>query len=343
VLPDPPKPPVPPATLIQDRLRRLQEALAENPERQAQAMEAWERQMGRPATRHERRQWEQRWHHEHKHESRKARRELRRAERQARDEATRNPMLGVMYALGALVTLVIAARMPNMWWLVFVAVFVFGQKAARHLMRTRPQDALQAEASEAAPLPEKTQSTAAEADPRLARVDALCDKLMAELRAGPAVLREVVHSPEQTVEALRKSCHELSRREHELRALSSPEDTRRLADEHATLSSRVETEQDTVVRERLSSALKALGEQQRQRAELATAASRLEAEHTRLYYTLENLYTQVLRARTADSASEDVAGAGLRQSVEQLGTEMEAVTEALEDVHRPAGSRVPTR
>jgi hypothetical protein len=153
----------------------------------------------------------------------------------------------------------------------------------------------------------------------------------------------VVHAPEQTVEALRKSCHELARRERELRALSTSEDERRLADEHAALASRVEAEKDAVVKGRLASALTVLGEQRSQRAELATAASRLEAEHTRLYYTLENLYTQVLRVRTADAASEDVAGAGLRHSVEQLGAEMEAVTEALEDAHRPPDSRVPTR
>ena len=181
------------------------------------------------------------------------------------------------------------------------------------------------------------------AEPRMARVDTLCDKVLAELRTGPGVLREVVHAPEQTVEALRKSCHELARRERELRALSSPEDERRLADEHAALSARVEAEKDAVAKERLASALEILEEQRRQRAELATAASRLEAEHTRLYYTLENLYTQVLRVRTADSLSEDVAGAGLRQSAEQLGAEMEAVTEALEDVHHAPGTRPLTR
>jgi hypothetical protein len=78
-------------------------------------------------------------------------------------------------------------------------------------------------------------------------------------------------------------------------------------------------------------------------AELGTAASRLEAEHTRLYYTLESLYTQVLRVRTADAASEDVAGAGLRKSVEQIGAEMEALEEALEEVHRAPVTRMPTR
>jgi hypothetical protein len=155
----------------------------------------------------------------------------------------------------------------------------------------------------------------------------------------------VVHQPEQTVEGLRKSCHELVRRERELRALSPPEDERRLEDERAQLAARLESERDTVVKERLEGALRLLDEQRRQRAELATAASRLEAEHMRLYYTLEHLYTQVLRVRSADAASADVAGAGLRQSVEQLGQEMDAVAEALEEVHRdaPPRERVPTR
>jgi cytoskeletal protein RodZ len=305
-------------------------------------MEAWVREMGRLPTRKERRQWEKRWRRQAKHEARRAEKESLKAQRRAREEASRNPMLGVVFAIGALVTLMIALRLPKMWWLIFIAVFVFGQQAARHLMPRRSSQPLPQGEGEAAPLPE-SQRAPAEADPRMARVDALCDKLLAELRAGPTVLREVVHSPEQTVQALRKSCHELARRERELRALTTPEDERRLADEHAALTSRVEAEQDAVVKERLSSARKVLDEQRRQRAELATSASRLEAEHMRLYYTLENLYTQVLRVRTADSASEDVAGAGLRQSVEQLGAEMDAVTEALEDVHRAPDTRVPVR
>jgi chromosome segregation ATPase len=180
-------------------------------------------------------------------------------------------------------------------------------------------------------------------DPRVAKVDALCGKLMEELRAGPAVLREVVHAPERTVEALRKGCHELVRRERELRALSTPEESRRLESEREALATRVSTEEDTVVRDRLAGALAALDEQRRQRAELVTAANRLEAEHTRLYYTLEGLYAQVLRVRSADTAGEDLAGAGLRQSVEKLGSEVEAVTQALEEVHRPPDGRVRTR
>ncbi|KFE67926.1 flagellin [Hyalangium minutum] len=334
--------PPPPLSSSEDRLRRLQEALDEGEERRAQEMEAWVREMGRLPTQSERRELEKRWRKQAKRQVKLAEREARRAEHLARQDASRNPALGVMFAGAALVTLLIALRLPHMWWLIFIAVFVFGPQAAHHLKSRKAQAQPLPGEREAAPLPRSVRELDA-ADPRMARVDALCDKLLAEFRSGPSVLREVVHAPEQTVEALRRSCHELARRERELRTLSSPEDERRLADEYAALAARVEAEKDAVAKERLSAALSVLAQQRQQRAELGTAASRLEAEHTRLYYTLENLYTQVLRVRTADAASEDVAGAGLRQSVEQIGAEMEAVTEALEEVHRAPGTREPIR
>jgi hypothetical protein len=145
------------------------------------------------------------------------RRSERLAEREAGEEAHRNPLLGWIYALGALMMLLTALRFPRMWWLIFIAVFVFGRMAARQLL---PRRGKQQELPEAAPLPESSPVEAA--DPRMARVDALCNKLLTEVSSGPGLLREVVHAPEQTVEALRRSCHELARRERELRALSSP-------------------------------------------------------------------------------------------------------------------------
>jgi hypothetical protein len=63
----------------------------------------------------------------------------------------------------------------------------------------------------------------------------------------------------------------------------------------------------------------------------------MEAERTRLGYTLENLYTQVLRVRSADARSAEVAGTGLRQSVDRLGEEIGALAEALESVHASPG------
>ncbi len=335
---------MPPAR-FQDRLSRLGEALAQGQERHAQAVEAWVRRMGRLPTKKEQREWEKRWRKEAQRDAKRAEREARRREEAERAERERNPAQGVVYVLIALALAVVAFTHPQeLWWMLFISLGM-GSAAARHLSRPRPAvgaprepEALPAPREEvAAPRPEAL-------DPRAARVDVLCDKLLAELRGAPGVLREVVHQPEPTVEALRRSCHELVRRERELRALSSPEDEKRLTDEREQLAARVEAERDAVVKERLGSALEVLDEQRRQRAELGTAASRLEAEYTRLYYTLEHLYAQVLQVRSADTASADVAGAGLRKSLEQLGTEMDAVAEALEDAHRtPPETRVRSR
>src|SRR5207244_9729773 len=71
-----------------------------------------------------------------------------------------------------------------------------------------------------------------------------------------------------------------------------------------------------------------------QRRELPRAATRFAAEHTRISYTLESLYTQIVRMRSADSASVDVAGAGLRRSLDMLSQEVNALADALEKVNR---------
>jgi len=310
----------------------LEGALSEGQAREDAAVEAWVRKTGRLPPRKVRRQWQKQWRRE-------AQRESRKAGRRRGSVRSRDPAKAAAFIASAMACLFIAMGQPRrLWWLVFVALGFF-LAAASYLKRP---------AEEAEPrLPEREppqpQATGEVEDPRTARVDALCAKLLTELGQGPEVLREVVHAPERTVEALRQGCHALARRERELRALVTPEETRRLEEERERLSTRVAAEKDAVVRERLQGALTALDAQRAQRAELATAADRLEAEHTRLYYTLEGLYAQVLRVRSADAAGEDIAGLGLRQSVEQLGAEVEAVTQALEEVHRPSDGRVRTR
>ncbi|MFP2910364.1 hypothetical protein ACLESD_36060 [Pyxidicoccus sp. 3LFB2] len=435
----PRQPPLPPSSQPpsqDERLSRLEAALAEGRAREDAWVEEWVRRTGRLPTRKVRRKWEKQWRKEAQRATRRvereAKREARRAAREEKRARARSPVRGGMYATMAVTCVLMAMAQPRrLWWLVFVAL-VFFLLAAKHLERPRrdsgsvPLPEGDAEArrmgeGEAGFWPRGAERTAdvsreaglgrdsraeglergegaeyaargparkapsgsgdartsareskshrtqthgrggaepspgadvdprsepspdTDVDPRVAKVDALCAKLLAELSAGPAVLREVVHAPERTVEALRKGCHELARRERELRALSTPEESRRLESEREALFTRVSTEEDAVVRERLTGALAALDEQRRQRAELATAANRLEAEYTRLYYTLEGLYAQVLRVRSADTADEDVAGAGLRHSMEQLGAEVEAVTQALEEVHRPPDGRVRTR
>jgi len=85
-----------------------------------------------------------------------------------------------------------------------------------------------------------------------------------------------------------------------VRKFLSPEEDLRLSREHDALQKRVETESDEVAKLRLSSALAALEQQRDQRLELARSAARFEAEHTRISYTLESLYTQIVRMRSAD-------------------------------------------
>ncbi|WP_223641650.1 MICOS complex subunit MIC60 [Corallococcus sp. EGB] len=356
-----------------ERLRRLEAAIEEGRARKDAALEAWVRRMGRLPTEKERDRWErewergaererQRWEKQWERESKEAlrraerqakrdayiaqqqaHRQAKRAEKAAKEEASRNPLVGVGQLIVALACVATVVRFPNQyWWLLFVALGFF-KGAAKHL-RAANNPLLTRVEEPTAPVLPQAKVTPAPADPRLARVDAVCEKLLAELSAGPGVLQEMVRSPERTVQDLRKSCHELIRRERELRTVAPPEDVQRLADERKKLETRWAAEEDAVVRDRLRAALQVLDEQVRQRAELTKAADRLEAEYTRLAYTLENLYAQVLRVRSADAADADVAGAGLRLSVEQLGAEVDAVTSALEEVHgAPVDGRVRTR
>ena len=102
----------------------------------------------------------------------------------------------------------------------------------------------------------------------------------------------------------------------------------------------METESDEVAKLRLSSALAALEQQRDQRQDLARSAARFDAEHTRISYTLESLYTQIVRMRSADSASIDVAGAGLRRSLDMLSQEVNALADALEKVNRGEAAKM---
>jgi len=162
----------------------------------------------------------------------------------------------------------------------------------------------------------------------------MCDKILAELRVAPEVVKEIFRKPEETIASLRTTCRDLTRRERDVRKFLSPEEDLRLAREHDALRKRVETESDEVAKLRLSSALAALEQQRDQRQDLARSAARFDAEHTRISYTLESLYTQIVRMRSADSASVDVAGAGLRRSLDMLSQEVNALADALEKVNR---------
>ena len=268
----------------------------------------------------------------------------RRLERQARRAARRRsaPVEGAVRLIAAAFVGYMAFESPHLWWLVLLAVglaisgvrrIVQYSQAVEPLFENEPEpkDKTAEDRSIKAGAGDKMPG---EIEQSLARVDQWGDRLLAEVKRGPEVLRDVVRRPQETVEAIRQGCHALARREAELRALVTTEDDARLSKERDALVKRLESEPDEVTRQRLSAALVALDEQRKQRGELLTAASRMEAERTRLSYVLESLYTQVLRVRSADSASAQLAGQGLKKSLESLGDEVGALADALESVNR---------
>jgi carbonic anhydrase/acetyltransferase-like protein (isoleucine patch superfamily) len=167
------------------------------------------------------------------------------------------------------------------------------------------------------------------ADPRVARVEAACDKLAAELGASPDSMREVLGDPGRVIVSLRGTCADLLRRESELRRES---DTARLDQERAAIAARAEAEKDVQIRESLHGALQAIDGQKQQRESLHLTAERLAAEHTRLLYTLEHLAVQFVRMRSA-GADATRAPQELQRGVAQLRDELDAIADALESVN----------
>ncbi len=250
----------------------------------------------------------------------------------------------------AVVCLVLAVLNPELWWLVFVALGLGSSaasafaRAARSRREERAAQADQAESGRAVEEVGAAEPAAAEPvaaapeppDPRVARVQALCDKILAELESGPPVVREVVTEPRATIGGLRQACIEIARRERELRTVLAAQEEATLLAERDGLAGRLSSERDEIVRDRLGQALRALEQQLAHRAELTTAATRLEAEITRILYTLENLNMQLLRARSTDIGAPELGGK-LRGSLRDLGSQIDAVAEALEWASTPGG------
>ena len=351
---------------LQASLRRAQEAIARGGMQQEQMVREWTESLRTAYPDWGRERWQRRL-------ERKLR---RRAEREARI-ANASLFEGYLWLLGAIVLFIVAlSALPFLWWLIFPAAGL-GSRGTRVIARHAGITKATMTVDAAVPVGSATQAsqqtldeqararaqrfgslgrsgfggvtTRASApaagappqmDPRDARVDGICDKILAELRVAPEVVKEIFRKPEETIASLRTTCRDLTRREREVRKFLSPEEDLRLSREHEALRKRVETETDEVAKLRLSSALAALEQQRDQRQDLARSAARFDAEHTRISYTLESLYTQIVRMRSADSASVDVAGAGLRRSLDMLSQEVNALADALERVNRGEAAKM---
>jgi hypothetical protein len=344
---------------LQASLRRAQDAISRGQYQQEEMVRAWTESLRSSYPDWGRERWQRRL-------ERKLR---RRAEREAKI-ANASLFEGYLWLLGAIILFIIAlSSLPLLWWLIFPAAGLGSRGTrviARHTGVTRPM-------AEAAAVPTQSKGpsqaeqraqrfgslggirqvldgpalrtaaptgSSSQPDPRDARVDAICDRILAELRTAPEVVKDVFIKPEETVAALRATCRDLTRRERELRTFLSPEKDSRLAAEREALQRRIENESDEVTKMRLASALAALDQQRNERSELVRAAARFDAEHTRIAYTLESLHTQVVRMRSADSASADVAGAGLRRSLDMLSQEVNALADALEKVNSGEAARM---
>jgi carbonic anhydrase/acetyltransferase-like protein (isoleucine patch superfamily) len=201
------------------------------------------------------------------------------------------------------------ARVPAGMWL--RPGSTFGGNSSQHALQRTP-----------APPPSH--------DPREARLASICNKLGDELRAAPERVREFLGDPHATIAALRATCEDLARRERELRAEADPAALARLDEERAALEKRVASQPDPQVAASLRGALAAIDEQRRQREIVRVAADRLDAEHTRLLYTMEGLASQFVRLRGAGAAGREPADLG--RAVEQLRSELDAIASAVEEV-----------
>jgi hypothetical protein len=354
-------------TQLQASLRRAQEAIARGSTQQDQMVRDWTENLRTAYPDWGRERWQRRL-------ERKLR---RRAEREAKI-ANASLFEGYAWLLGAILCFILALQAwPVMFWLLFPAAGLASRGTrviARHTGISGPKltTETQTNAQVQAPLrpavaagPSQERQRAerfgsigglrggldarpaaamaplpVQQDERDVRVDAICNKILLELKSAPDAVKEIFIKPEETVASLRATCRDLTRRERDLRKFLAPADDERLMREREALQKRIEAESDDVTKMRLASALAALDQQRDQRQELKRAAARFDAEHTRISYTLESLYTQVVRMQSADSSSVDLAGAGLRRSLDFLSQEVNELADALEKVNSGEAERM---
>ncbi len=181
-------------------------------------------------------------------------------------------------------------------------------------------------------LPGTTVVPPSEVDPRRARVESACARIEGELAQMSPTFREHLGATLETATSLKETCLELLVRERALRSEASDESLHFLDTEKAELEKRVAAAPDEHIRKSLQSAMAAIDDQKKQRQSLRIQADRLEAEMTRLQWTLEGMATQLIRLRAAGVDAGQPPSAEVLQTVQQLHQEIDAIAEALEEV-----------
>jgi carbonic anhydrase/acetyltransferase-like protein (isoleucine patch superfamily) len=174
----------------------------------------------------------------------------------------------------------------------------------------------------------------APADPRAAHIARACDRLEDEFARAPEPVRRMFGDSRLAISGLRRTCLDLLAREQALRAEAAPEALQRLDQEKAALEARLAGASDEHVQRSLTGAVAAISGQREQRRLFQRSADRLEAELTRLIWTLDGMGTELLRVRTTGAELYEKSGSSaLTQSVQQLHEEIDSIAAALEELH----------
>jgi carbonic anhydrase/acetyltransferase-like protein (isoleucine patch superfamily) len=167
-------------------------------------------------------------------------------------------------------------------------------------------------------------------DTRARQIETWCDQLESELGRGSEALRNFLTTSDRSVSSLRETCRALHAREQMLRREVSPELLARLEKERAALQERIDAAQDEDVRASLRAAAAAIDEQREQRSLLLRNADRLEAELTRLLWTIEGIVARLVHVRSAGGVSADPE---VERGLGRLQAEVSAVSESLESIN----------
>jgi carbonic anhydrase/acetyltransferase-like protein (isoleucine patch superfamily) len=175
---------------------------------------------------------------------------------------------------------------------------------------------------------------AAGSDPRAAQVRAVCDRLEQEYGRAPEPVRAMFGEARSTLSGLRRTCLDLLARERTLRAEASPEALARLDQEKAAIEARLAQANDEQVRRSLSGAVAAIAAQTEQRKLLQNNADRLDAELTRLIWTIDGMGTELVRVRSAGAELYQGSTSEIARSVQQLQDEIDNIAQALEELNQ---------
>ena len=140
-----------------------------------------------------------------------------------------------------------------------------------------------------------------------------------------AAVQNFVQAPEKTIASLRTTARALDARRHRLLAEEPRKRLSELSTQRQTLEARIAAAGDAVTKAKLGDALESLDAQRVALEQLATHADR---EYTSLLISLQELRTRVSVARSAASV---VQLDGLKASVGRLNSELEAISEAMEN------------